>query len=66
LKIKTQSELVQELRDRSRLSTQKAVAEELGIHPTFLSDVLKGKRDISANLAERMGFQREVVFRKVA
>ena len=31
--------------DVERLGTQKAVAEAMGIHPSYLGDVLKGVRD---------------------
>lgn len=48
----------------TRSEPQKDVAERLGISPQYLCDVLKGRRDISAHLAERLGYERIVAFRK--
>ena len=38
--------------------TQKAVAEELGISQVYLSDILAGRREISASVARKLGFER--------
>jgi hypothetical protein len=44
--------------------TQAAAAKALGITPAYLSDVLKGKRQVSEQFAARVGYIPEVWFRK--
>ncbi len=43
-------------------NNQHEVAEALNISDAYLSDILKGKRGISDNMAEKLGFNRETVF----
>jgi plasmid maintenance system antidote protein VapI len=38
------------------------VAESLDVSPQHISDILKGNREISRQLAEKMGYVRVVVF----
>lgn len=45
--------------------SQKAAAEALAISPQYLSDLLAGRRDVSKNLAERMGYDLVVSFFKI-
>lgn len=40
------------------------LAEKFGISKAYLSDVLNGRRGIADRLAEAMGYERVVVFRK--
>ena len=47
-------------------SSQKDVADQLGIVRSTLSDLLNGRLDISERIAESMGYRREIVFRKAA
>ena len=51
-------------------SSQKAVAERIGVSAPYLSDILLGKRPISDLVAEAFGFEKTVVtetlFRKKA
>lgn len=42
--------------------TQKDAAAILRISPAYFNDAIRGKREISAELAERMGFEKVVVF----
>lgn len=49
---------------RSAGTPQNELATKLGVSPTYLSDVLNGRRDISDGLAKRMGFERVVLFRR--
>lgn len=58
----TEDEVVHELEMRVELSTQRAVAESLGVAPQFLCDVLKRRRNVSATLAHALGYRREFVF----
>jgi DNA-binding transcriptional regulator YdaS (Cro superfamily) len=60
----TQDDLLTELRKRVSVTTQKAVADELGISPMYMNDLLRGRRDISERIAEKMGYRK--VFRKIA
>lgn len=43
------------------LGSQKAVAEELGISPSHLSDVLSGKRNLGEEILEQIGFEKVIV-----
>lgn len=47
-----------------RAKTQRAYAQSLGISFQYLNDVLHGRREVSANLAQKLGLTREVVFRE--
>ncbi len=40
--------------------TQWAAAEALGIKPSYLSDLLHGRRDISDKMLDRLGLQRVI------
>lgn len=61
----TQTQLVKILKDRSDRSTQSMVAKELGISSPFLSDMLRGKRDVSENIARKLGYRKIVTFVKI-
>lgn len=37
--------------------TQKAVAEELGITPAYLNDILRERREVSDFMAHKLGFE---------
>lgn len=41
---------------------QAALAREMGITPQHLTDVLKGRKHVGAQLADGMGLERKVVF----
>ena len=45
--------------------SQAVVAEKVGVSRQYLGDVLHGKREVSANLAEKFGWKRMVVFARV-
>ena len=40
--------------------SQLAVARMLEITPSYLNDILNGRRDVSANVAMKLGFWREI------
>jgi plasmid maintenance system antidote protein VapI len=44
------------------LGSQKAVAEKLGFTPSFINDVLQGRREMTEALAAKLGFKRVVSF----
>lgn len=52
----TDTDLVLLLRGRCDASTQKQAAAELGFPPSFVNDVLMGRRAMTANLADALGF----------
>ncbi|WP_167346267.1 helix-turn-helix transcriptional regulator [Sphingopyxis macrogoltabida] len=60
----TAEEVLAEL--RSSEASQRDIAHRLGITPSYLSDVLNGRRDISDGLAARLGFERITTFRRAA
>ena len=61
----TALDLIEGLRLRAAWKKQKNVAAELGISPQFLSDLLRGRKEITPRVAEAMGYRRMVVFVKV-
>lgn len=44
--------------------TQRVVAKRLGFSDAYICDVLKHRREVSAELARRLGFERAVVYYK--
>ncbi len=58
------SDLRDKLSKRSWQTSQRLVAKELGISPAYLSDILNGHREISAQVAEKLGYERVVTFVK--
>lgn len=44
--------------------SQFAAAKHLDISPMYLSDILRGKSDISDNVARKLGYRRVMVFEK--
>jgi plasmid maintenance system antidote protein VapI len=41
--------------------TQREAAAVLGVHESFLSDMLSGRRDVSVPVLEQLGLRRTVV-----
>jgi len=58
----TAFDLIEVLRSRARQSSQKQVAAELRVSQQFLSDILRGRTEITARVAVAMGYKRTVVF----
>ena len=59
----TTGQLIEMLHQKVReMGTQDKLAESLGISPQHLSDVLRGKRDISQAIAHRLGLWRAFRF----
>ncbi len=42
--------------------SQKLAAKKLSISPQYLSEILSGRADISANVAKKMGYSRVIEF----
>ncbi len=57
MKTYTQAELLDDLRIRCHKRSQLAVAIELELSASFVNDVLKGRREMTINLARAMGYQ---------
>ena len=53
----TQADLLKELRSRCTQTTQKDVAICLALPPSFINDVLQGRRNFTDNLARAMGYE---------
>lgn len=47
-----------------RAGTQKAYAAQNGISEVVLSDMIRGRREVSARIADLVGFERVTVYRK--
>lgn len=57
---------IEELKRRIRSKgSQKAVAAELEISPAYLNDILMGKRNLSDNVLEKLGYEKVTVHVKV-
>lgn len=48
-----------------RRGSQKAFALDNGISEVVLSDMIRGKRDVSARIARLVGFERVTVYREL-
>lgn len=48
---------VKKLKEMVTLSNQKTVAEELGISPAYLCDILAGKSGVSDRMAAKLGLR---------
>ena len=58
-------EAIKALREMVKKSgSQTAVARELDISQAYLADILAGKRDVSKNVARKLGYKRVIVFVK--
>ena len=44
--------------------SQNSVAARLGVTPSYLSDIRSGRREVSAEVARKLGYRREVFFTK--
>jgi plasmid maintenance system antidote protein VapI len=44
------------------LGSQKAAAKKLGFTPSFINDVLQGRREMTEALAAKLGFKRVVTY----
>jgi plasmid maintenance system antidote protein VapI len=42
--------------------TWKAVARQLNVSPSYLSDIVNGRREVSAQLAKKLGCRRRVEY----
>lgn len=58
----SQASVIAALKERCQADLQYKVAAQLGFSPTYISDVLNGKRNVSAELAQALGYQRRVTF----
>jgi transcriptional regulator with XRE-family HTH domain len=48
--------------DVERLGSQKALAEAIGVHPSYVGDVLKGKTDPGPSILRFYGLREESVY----
>jgi len=59
----TQNDLRNILRHRCEAAgSQRKFAREIGFSAQFVCDVLQGRRHISSELAEKIGYRRKIVF----
>jgi DNA-binding CsgD family transcriptional regulator len=45
--------------------TQKQVADQLGVSPAYINDLIKGRRLLSAKVAEKLGYRRVVKYERI-
>ena len=62
MEIYTEDDMREILRKRCEGDRQSLCADEIGISPSFVSLILSGHRGISASTAERLGYERKVVY----
>jgi plasmid maintenance system antidote protein VapI len=53
----TEKHLLDELGVQCKVHTQKNIAVRYGMPASFINDVLKGRRNITDNLARAMGYE---------
>lgn len=44
---------------------KKGLAEQIGVSPQYVTDILKGRRDISSEVAEKLGYRKLVLFETI-
>ena len=60
--VEVRDPLIEELKEKiEKAGSQKAVANEMGISPSHLSDVLAGKRNLGEALLRQLGYEKVVV-----
>jgi hypothetical protein len=60
--VEVKNPVIEDLKKRiDEAGSQKAVAEEMGISPSHLSDVLAGKRNLGEELLEQLGYEKVIV-----
>lgn len=57
-------EVVELIRQRLRAETQRALAASLGVSQAYLSEVLNGSLIASPRLAEALGLERLILYRR--
>jgi plasmid maintenance system antidote protein VapI len=62
----SEDDLIEDLKEEVSQSTQTAVADKYGISRSNLNEILSGRQGVSRRVAEILGYQREMVFRKIA
>jgi DNA-binding transcriptional regulator YdaS (Cro superfamily) len=62
----THTQLMKLIRSKCSEDTQLAYAKELGVSPSYLCDILKGRREIGPKVLERMGMERVIQYRRLA
>jgi plasmid maintenance system antidote protein VapI len=62
----TENEVLAIIRKEVESTSGREVAKRIGVHPSYISDILKGKRNVSEFVAASFGFEREVLFKRIA
>lgn len=64
--ILTESEMTDKIKEiRKTCKNQAQLGKKLGIGQQETSRILRGKRTVSANVAKRLGYKREVTYIKI-
>lgn len=59
-------DVMKDLRERIAKSSQAAIAREFGVSPQHINDLVMGRRLMSETIAAKMGYTREMIYRRVA
>ena len=66
LKQCTHEQLIEELGRRAQESSMTEIARQVGVSVVYISEILRGKRPMSDRVAEHLGYERLVIYRKRA
>jgi transcriptional regulator with XRE-family HTH domain len=55
-------EMIDKLKVYCKINSMKTVAEALEISPQYLSDILRGKRAFPESIANKMGYEKSVIY----
>lgn len=55
---------LQKIQQRLKEYSQKDLADQLGVSPAYLSDVINGRREAGAKLLAALGLEKVVSYRK--
>ena len=61
----TQAELIALLREQAPIGKQEQWANDHDVQPSYLSDVLRGRRDPGKSIQKALGYERVVMYRKI-
>ncbi len=67
LEVFTEEEVRERLKQaRNKAGSMMALAEEFGMNDQFLGRVAMGRDMVSANVAEKLGFRRQIAYVEIA
>ena len=66
MKVYLEKDLIHDIAQlANRMSTQKALADKIGVSQAYLTNVIKGRRRPSAKILKFLGYERIVCYKEV-